>query len=138
MLIGAHIYPYGPIADQIPCCLINLILKHHTSELHLHHGFLDSQSVPGFVIGSWIRDRFLDSQWIPGFVPEFTMGSWFPHRFLDSGWVPGFTMGSRFLDSDRFLDSRCVPEFMMGSWIHDWFLDARWVPGFMMGSWFHD
>ena len=64
------------------------------------------------------------------------MGSWIHDRFLDSQWVPGFTIG--YWIHDRFLDSRSVPGFTVGSWIHDRLVDSRWVPGFNMGSWIHD
>ena len=49
----------------------------------------NSQCIPGFMMGYWIHDRFLDSRLVPG----FTMGSWIHDGFLDSRWVPGFTMG---------------------------------------------
>ena len=50
----------------------------------------NARRFPGFTMGSWIRDGFLDSRWVPG----FTMGSWIHDGFLDSRWVPGTRHGT--------------------------------------------
>ena len=39
--------------------LMSLGMKSFATEI-IHDGFLDSPWVPGFTIGSWIHDRFLD------------------------------------------------------------------------------
>ena len=41
--------------------LMSLGIKSFATE-DIHDGFLDSQWVPGFMIGSWIHDGFLDSR----------------------------------------------------------------------------
>ena len=62
-------------------------------------GFLDSRGVPGFTMGSCIRDGFLDPGWIQGihdgfldswYISEFKMGFWIQDE--DSRWISGFTI----------------------------------------------